>query len=494
MPVSLLLHDPQPTVVLDAEGLPLTANRAMTTLLAGAPLGQARAWLPHNTPELVRSCLQQARAIEQVEAQCTAQLWLWTLIPDVASQCVVARGREASEERVAGREAAKARRLYRLITENTTDLISRHTPDGRFLDASPASWTLLGYWPEALRGTQAQRLFHPQDLAGVMLEARDALHVEGYHTMTYRIRHEAGHYLWFETASRAIRETYTGDVVEVVSVSRDITPRVQAEENRRRLADVVEAQKRQHQDEMAHTARLVTLGELASGIAHEINQPLAAVVNYAHASQRYLQNLANNPQAVERVAEGLERITLHANHAAEVIKRLRGFLRKGRRNVQALDVGEVIRQAVSLCAWEASARQISIDQQLAATLPQVYADRVLLEQVLLNLLRNAIDANHEQHPGGPSRLLLRAHPLSDGRLQISVHDQGPGVSDEQLEQLFTPFYTSKADGLGLGLSMSRSIIEGFGGELYAQPQPEGLLVCCILPLNGSITQQKQESI
>jgi len=124
----------------------------------------------------------------------------------------------------------------------------------------------------------------------------------------------------------------------------------------------------------------------------------------------------------------------------------------------------------------------------------VYADRVLLEQVLLNLLRNAIDANHEQHPGGPSRLLLRAHTLSDGRLHISVHDQGPGVSDEQLEQLFTPFYTSKADGLGLGLSMSRSIIEGFGGELYAQPQPEGLSVCCILPLNGSITQQKQESI
>ena len=117
-----------------------------------------------------------------------------------------------------------------------------------------------------------------------------------------------------------------------------------------------------------------------------------------------------------------------------------------------------------------------------------------MEQVLLNLLRNAIEANHEQHPGSPSRLLLRAHPLSDGRLQISVHDQGPGVSDEQLEQLFTPFYTSKADGLGLGLSMSRSIIEGFGGELYAQPQPEGLLVCCILPLNGSITQQKQESI
>jgi len=601
MPVSLLLHDPQPTVVLDAEGLPLTANRAMTTLLAGAPLGQARAWLPHNTPELVRSCLQQARAIEQVEAQCTAQLWLWTLIPDVASQCVVARGREASEERVAGREAAKARRLYRLITENTTDLISRHTPDGRFLDASPASWTLLGYWPETLRGTLAQRLFHGHDMKLALRQARDALQLDGYHTMTCRIRHQAGHYLWFETASRAIRETYTGAVVEVVSVSRDITARIQAEENKRRLADVVEAnpdpvlfidpaggvsylnpaarrllgllpvqgmpaladffsaqvlatlessgwrsaeeqglwsletrllpmngepsvpvsllllahrstagerffslmardmrerelreaQQRHHQDEMAHTARLVTLGELASGIAHEINQPLAAVVNYANASQRYLQTLGSNPAAVERVAQGLERINLHANHASQVIKRLRGFLRKGRRNLQALDISEVARQAVSLCAWEAGERHVTIELQLPGSLPRVYADRVLLEQVLLNLLRNAIDANNEQLPGQPSRILLQAQALDAVTLQISVQDQGPGVSAGQLEHLFTPFYTSKADGLGLGLSMSRSIVEGFGGELNARPQASGLLMCCCLPVMASLNPTRE---
>lgn len=601
MPIALLPHDPQPSVVLDRDGLALAANGALIRLLAGKALSQARALLPGNLPELVRACLKQGRAIEQVEAQSAQQVWLWTLIPDPDSQCVLARGREASTELLAGREAAKARRLYRLITENTTDLISRHTPDGRFLDASPASWTLLGYWPEALRGTLAQRLFHAHDLKLALRQARDALQLDGYHTMTYRIRHQAGHYLWFETASRAIRETYTGAVVEVVSVSRDITARVQAEENKRRLAEVVEAnpdpvlfidpaggvsylnpaarrllgllpaegmpaladfltaqvlatlesngwhsaeaqglwshetrllplngepsvpvsllllahrstagerffslvardmrerelreaQQRHHQDEMAHTARLVTLGELASGIAHEINQPLAAVVNYANASQRYLQSLDSNPAAVERVAQGLERINLHANHAAQVIKRLRGFLRKGRRNLQALDISEVARQAVSLCAWEAGERNVTIELQLPESLPWVYADRVLLEQVLLNLLRNAIDANNEQLPGQLSRIILQAQTLDGATLQISVQDQGPGVSAGELEQLFTPFYTSKAEGLGLGLSMSRSIVEGFGGELNARPQTSGLLMCCCLPLMASLNTTRE---
>ena len=464
-----------------------------------------------------------------------------------------------------------------------------------------ACWTLLGYWPETLRGTLAQRLFHAHDLKLALRQARDALQLDGYHTMTYRIRHQAGHYLWFETASRAIRETYTGAVVEVVSVSRDITARVQAEENKRRLAEVVEAnpdpvlfidpaggvsylnpaarrllgllpaegmpaladfltaqvlatlesngwhsaeaqglwshetrllplngepsvpvsllllahrstagerffslvardmrerelreaQQRHHQDEMAHTARLVTLGELASGIAHEINQPLAAVVNYANASQRYLQSLDSNPAAVERVAQGLERINLHANHAAQVIKRLRGFLRKGRRNLQALDISEVARQAVSLCAWEAGERNVTIELQLPESLPWVYADRVLLEQVLLNLLRNAIDANNEQLPGQLSRIILQAQTLDGATLQISVQDQGPGVSAGELEQLFTPFYTSKAEGLGLGLSMSRSIVEGFGGELNARPQTSGLLMCCCLPLMASLNTTRE---
>ncbi|AZE10473.1 Sensory box histidine kinase [Pseudomonas chlororaphis subsp. aureofaciens] len=584
-------HDPQPSLLLDAEARPVDLNPALLQWLDSEASSEVAALLPVNHPALVRACLEQQRAIEEVEAQWGERVLLWSFIPDPHRQRVLARCREATAQILAERESATARRLYRLITENTTDLISRHTPDGTFLDASPASWTLLGYWPEELRGRLARSLFHSQDLAGLTQRTRDALEQDGYHTMTFRIRHRDGHYLWFETACRAIRETYTGAVVEVVAVSRDITSRVQAEENKRRLAEVVEAnpdpvlfiqpggavtylnpaarrtlgleagqpmpdlasiltqevlgslqregwhraehsgrwsiearlqppaggasvpvslmllahraasgerfyslvahdqserelreaQQRHHQDELAHTARLVTLGELASGIAHEINQPLAAVVNYANASQRYLQALDTQPQAVQKVAQGLERIAEQATHAAEVIKRLRAFLRKGGRRVQALDLAEVARETVRLCAWEAQACQVTIELRLADNLPPVYADRILLEQVLLNLLRNAIEANREVHPQQGSQIVLGAQASGEGGVEVSVSDQGPGVSAEQLAQLFTPFYTSKANGLGLGLSMSRSIVEGFGGDLQAQPQSRGLKMCCHLP-------------
>jgi len=587
----LLALDPQPSLLLDDGARVLESNAAFGALLGvrgeSAPLG----CLPANHAQLVRACLEQQRAIEEVEAQFGERVLLWTFVPDLAAGRVLARCRDASAQILGEREAARARRLYRLITENTTDLISRHDPDGRFLDASPASWTLLGYWPEELRGLPVRRLLHVRERAQLRL-AQEALENHGYHTMSYRVRHRDGHYLWFETASRAIRDTYTGAVVEVVSVSRDITARVRAEENNRRLAGVVEAntdlvlfidpggcitylnpaarrtlgigeqqampslarlftrddlarlqaegwrcaegqgawstdarlqpcgggasvpvslvllahsavggeryyslvardmsdrelreaQQRRHQEELAHTARLVSLGELASGLAHEINQPLAAVVNYASASQRYLQSLGSNSQAVLRVAQGLERITEHAQHASEVIKRLRAFLRKGQRRMQALDVAEVARGAVLLCGWEAGAAQVTIEPELPEGLPSVYADRVLLEQVLLNLLRNAIDANREAHPGEATRIVLTARGEA-ARVVIEVRDCGPGLSEAELERVFTPFYTSKPEGLGLGLSMSRSIVEGFGGSLEAQrAEGGGLSMRCLLPV------------
>ncbi len=297
--------------------------------------------------------------------------------------------------------------------------------------------------------------------------------------MTYRIRHRRGHYLWFETASHAIRETYTGAVVEVVSVTRDITARVQAEENRRRLAEVVEAQQRRHQDELARSSRLIAMGELASGIAHEINQPLAAIRNYAAASQRHLGTYQTardldpglDPD-LNKVARGLDRVGEHAHHASEVIRRLRAFLRKGQRRLEPLDVNAVARQAIRLCAWEAEGHRITIDERFAVDPPSLQADRILLEQVLVNLLRNALDANRERHGDRGSAVTVET-ALEDDGLVIRVLDQGPGADPDTLERLFTPFYTSKPDGLGLGLPMSRSVIESLGGELNARPGNRG---------------------
>ncbi|MDV6252288.1 ATP-binding protein [Vibrio sp. EA2] len=586
--------DPLPTVYFDQQGKPEAINVSMQNLLSERPERSLPDLLPVNYVQLITSCLNQRRAIGEVESKLDDQHLLWQFFPAPLMGSVIVRCRDATDEILNKREAETASRLYRLITENTTDLISRHSPDGVFLDASAASWTLLGYWPEELRGMSVRNLVHPSDREQLLAEMVEPLEREGYLTLSYRIRHCDGHYLWFETAFRGIRETYTGDVVEIIGISRDITARVTAEEENRRLAEVVrantdlvlftdsqwqvtrlnpsarkalgifeeselpnlaevlnpqdfgrlreegwadairqgawttevkltplkqktgfvaslvllahkgaggqyyaslvardmterelrEAEQRRHQDELAHTARLVTMGELASGIAHELNQPLAAVINYANASQRYLENLAQNPQNAARVAEGLQLICGQASHASAVINRLRNFLRKSPRNIQSIDIDMVVWEAVGLCASEASRYKVTINYCNAEheKRPLVYGDAVLLEQVLINLLRNAIDANWSVHPNQDSKVDINVSTNAQWLL-IRVKDQGPGLKPDESDKLFTPFYTSKPDGLGLGLSMSRTIVEGFGGSLDVEPSTnKGLTFCCALPL------------
>lgn len=468
----LLDSDPQPSLLI-TDACTDEGNPALQQLLASGP-GLAD-WLPANHEALVGACRRQQRCIDEVEAQVGERYLLWSYIPQPALAAVLVRGRDATESLRLQHEATVAHRLYRLIVENTTDLISRHTPDGVFLDASPAARTLLGYSPEQLRGSSIQNLYHPQDSAQLGERYRRALEQDGYLTVTYRIRHNDGHYLWFETASRAIRETYTGSVVEVISVSRDITARIHSEESNRRL-----------QDELAHAARLATLGELASGIAHELNQPLAAILNYASASQRYLSGANQGQVGLEKVEQGLARISEQAEHAAAVIRRLRGFLRKGQRRLQRLAPAQLLREAVNLCAWEAVQHQISMVEQFAAELPLVQVDPILLQQVLLNLLRNAIEANRERHPQASSQITLQLDSAA-GLVHIRVIDQGPGLSEDERSKMFTPFYTSKPDGLGLGLSMSQGIVEGFGGGLEALPvDGGGLCLHCWLPVGTSV--------
>lgn len=430
--------------------------------------------LPVNAQSLVTACLDQKRAIEAVESRAGDCLLLWTFVPVIDQHRVIARGRNATADIRARDEAARASRLYRLITENTTDLISRHAPDGRFIDATPASWRLLGYWPEELRGKPLDAVFRGGSVSQQIQETHRVLRDDGYATMTLQITHRDGSNRWFEIASRAIRETYTGAVIEVVSISRDITARVESEENNRRLAD-----------ELAHAARLATLGELASSIAHEMNQPLATIMNFASASQRYLKQARETPELLERVDDGLHRITHHANRASEVIKRLRAFLHKGQKRTAPIKVNDVITNVVRLCQWDADKHGIVIRECLAATSPVITADPVLLEQVLINLIRNGIEATLEAgktHQDEPARITIASCVNCEMETLVQVTDQGLGQDDEGLRNMFTPFYTNKPQGLGLGLSMSRSIIEGFGGFLDATPAATGgLTLTCRFP-------------
>ncbi|SFN28598.1 sensor histidine kinase [Marinobacter pelagius] len=469
--------DPQPGLVLDRDTALLKASRSATDLVSSAGLESALDLLPSNTQALIHSSLQQNRAIENVESRIPGHILLWTLIPDQASNQVLLRGRDATEEVRTREQAVQSNRLYRLITENTTDLISRHAPDGRFIDATPASWRLLGYWPEELRGKPLEEVFRGDHVVEQLVEARNRLRDDGYATLTLEILHRDGSKRWFEIASRAIRETYTGAVVEVISVSRDITARVESEENNRRLAD-----------ELAHAARLATLGELASSIAHEMNQPLATIVNFASASQRYLKNARTNPECLDRVDDGLQKIVHHANRASEVIKRLRAFLRKGQKRTAPISVNDVVGNVARLCQWEADKNRVRIRERLCEAAPVITADPVLLEQVLINLIRNGIEATVESRKtkstdsGNPAEITLTTCINDCKETLIEVTDQGDGLGEQEIRQMFQPFYTSKPQGLGLGLSMSRSIIEGFGGFLDARlAKTGGLTLTCRFP-------------
>lgn len=478
---SISILDPQPTARFNAKGAIVECNPALSRIAGGESPAALLALMPANTTALVTAALRQQRAIEGVQSRTETQVFEWTFFPDADAEHVIARARETSRETTLLDEATRGRRLYRLIIENTTDLISRHTPEGHFIDASPASTRLLGYHPDELREQPAGPLMDFDSASLSRGELSHQLMETGYATFTIRLRCKNGEKRWVEIASRAIRETYTGEIIEVISVTRDITER-----------KLREAEQRRHQEQLAQTTRLATLGEMASGIAHEMNQPLASITNYANASKRYLQRLPADNIAHGRIAEGLEEIGNHANHAAQVIKRLRAFLRKSPQSTGSASLHHIISKAIALVEWEAERAEITIEYTSKVGALAVRGDAVLLQQVLINLLRNAMEANQEQHPDSPSRIHVTTALVGDAMVEIAVADQGPGVDEEGIEQMFAPFYTRKEEGVGLGLSMSRSIIEGFGGYLDAGfGTGGGLRLSCRLPRTENTSDEQE---
>ena len=221
---------------------------------------------------------------------------------------------------------------------------------------------------------------------------------------------------------------------------------------------------RQQREELAHLTRVSTMGELAASLAHELNQPLTAILSNAQAAQRFL---AANPTEVAEVREILKDITQDNRRASEVIRRLRDLVKKGELEVTALDLGGVVRDVMLLIHSDAVLHNVSVSLELDAGLPKVRADKVQLQQVILNLLLNAFHAMKDCPLDG-RRVVLRTEPDGDHRVSVAVRDRGVGLRSDELDKIFQPFYTTKSDGLGMGLAISRSIIEAHGGRLWAE--------------------------
>lgn len=224
-----------------------------------------------------------------------------------------------------------------------------------------------------------------------------------------------------------------------------------------------ERQDKKHLDELAHVTRLSLMGEMASGIAHEINQPLAAISSYARVSI----NIANteNPDLV-KLTEILHKTQEQAFKAGRIVHRMREFVKYQSKHRSSANINNLIHEAVGLCIAELKQSGIKLTFELAGDLPLVYVDYIQIEQVLINLIRNSVDALQNLPLNQPRQLTLRSRLIEHNRVQVGVMDNGPGLNKEQRQKILTPFYTTKADGgMGMGLSISRSIIESHEGSL-----------------------------
>ena len=222
------------------------------------------------------------------------------------------------------------------------------------------------------------------------------------------------------------------------------------------------------QAELAHITRVMTLGELMASLAHEVNQPLAAVVTNAQACLRWL---ALEPPRPDEARAAVERIVRDSNRASEVIQRIRALVKKSEPQMAALDINDVIREAISLEQREMLSRQVSLRTELASALPPVLGDRVQLQQVVINLVMNALEAMAPVSDR-PRDMLIRSQRDASNEVIVAVTDSGMGIDSENAERLFNAFFTTKPTGMGMGLSISRSIIAAHGGRLWASPNAD----------------------
>ena len=259
-------------------------------------------------------------------------------------------------------------------------------------------------------------------------------------------------------ASLAVGRVAGTDPARFVGFIRDRSARVAAE----RTAA-------QAQERLTHVARLSTLGEMAAGLAHEINQPLAAITTYAQACQRQLDK-GEAPDAAD-IREALVEIGRQALRASEVIRRLRSLVAKREVRRVPLRCNLLLEDVVSLARPDLRANDVRLRLDVAPGLPDVMMDPVQLQQVLINLLRNAIDATLQS---GDARREITLRALSTlGNVEISVHDHGPGLGPDVLSKVFNPFFTTKPHGTGLGLAISRTIVQAHGGTLAHREEPGG---------------------
>jgi len=345
---------------------------------------------------------------------------------------------------------------YRLLVENQTELVLTLARDGRVSFVSPSCRQFFGAdaadpvgRPLALEVHEDDRQATARAWAAVWQPPYSA-------SFENRVLTPEG-WCWLAWSVRVIQDASAGGAPDaVVAVARDVTDRHRAEE-----------QARQHLQSLAHVSRVSSMGEMASAIAHEINQPLTAIANYAYACIRLLRG---GQATGEEALEVMQRVATEAERAGEIVRKMRSFVRGEEGQVSAVDANFLVAEVLRLAAPEARQSGVELVPALAPGLPEALADSIQIQQVLLNLVRNAVEAIVAGDCAERSVRIETARCEPDF-LEIRVSDTGPGLAPEALEKVFEPFFTTKADGIGIGLALSRSIVDAHGGRLWATATP-----------------------
>lgn len=386
------------------------------------------------------------------------------------------------ERRYAEQQAAR-RELEQRVEERTRDLQEAHAfrkamedsllvgirardPAGKIIYVNPALCNIVGYSAEELLGRRPPYPYwHPEDLEKQQRESDEALQgraaPSGFES---RIRHKDGH--------DVITMVYTAPLIDTQGVNRgwlssvvDITAQKQAE-----------ARQRDQEVRLQRSARLASVGEMASTLAHELNQPLMALSNFAVAA-RALAGRASP----EMLAGALDDIIEQARRASEIVRRVRSLINPQRGHFESFAIGDIILHAEALLKPELQRNSVTLKLSMENPAAQVRGDKVLLEQVLVNLIHNAVQAMQEQPRN--RRCISLTSRCAGASLKIAVSDQGPGIAHEQLEQVFAPFFTTKPDGLGLGLNICRTIIEAHSGIMTVESREgDGATFSFTLPI------------
>jgi len=356
------------------------------------------------------------------------------------------------EDRKRGEEALQDReKSLRLILDGIAGLVAIMSATGEVEAVNRQVLDFFGESIERVKGWSTSDAVHPEDLPGVTSAWRRSIEAVSPYDIDHRLRRADGVYRWFHARGLPLLDE-KGHVARWYVLLTDIDDRRRAEEELRNT-----------QTELARVTRAMTMGQLTASIAHEVNQPLSGIVTNASTCLRMLDA---NPPNLEGARETARRTIRDGNRASEVITRLRTLYSKKEPTLEPMDLNEATREVIALSLSELQRNRVALRQELAEDLPPVAGDRVQLQQVMLNLLRNACDAMISVDDRS-RELLIRTERHEGNMARLTVKDAGVGFAPEAARKLFEAFYTTKSDGMGIGLSISRSIIEAHHGRLWA---------------------------